>query len=146
MLDKEHARNKQGGFSLAELMITVLLIGIISGIAYPSYIDQIMKSRRGDATAALLTSVVKQETYYAYHGVYTTDMSELGFSADPATSEKGFYQIDSVINGTAQSFTLTATREGIQTDDTVCGDLTLTSLGVKSATNNTESNPAQNCW
>lgn len=146
MLNKVWARNKQGGFSLSELMITVLLIGILAGIAYPSYIDQIMKSRRGDASAALLNTLVKQETYYAYHGVYTADMSELGFSADPATSEKGFYQIDGVINGTAQSFTLTATRLGIQTDDTVCGDFTLTNTGVKSAANNTESNPAQNCW
>ncbi len=146
MLHKVCIERKQGGFSLSELMITILLIGIISGIAYPSYIDQIMKGRRGDATAALLTAGVKQETYYAYHGVYTTDMSELGFSADPATSEKGFYQIDSVMNGTAQSFTLTAARLGIQTDDTVCGDLTLTNTGIKSATNNTESNPAQNCW
>jgi len=146
MLHKEGVKRKQGGFSLSELMITVLLIGIIAGIAYPSYINQIMKSRRGDASATLLTAGVKQETYYAYHGVYTTDMSELGFSADPATSEKGFYQVDSVINGTAQSFILTATRLGIQTDDAVCGDLTLTNTGVKSATNNTESNPAQNCW
>ncbi|VAW88337.1 hypothetical protein MNBD_GAMMA16-682 [hydrothermal vent metagenome] len=146
MINKGCTQNKQGGFSLSELMITVLLIGIISGIAYPSYIDQIMKSRRGDATAALLTTLVKQETYYSYHGVYTADMSELGFGADPASSEKGFYQIDGVVDGTAQNFTLTATRLGIQADDTVCGDLTLTSTGVKSATNNTETNPAQNCW
>ncbi|MFT7406301.1 MAG: type IV pilus assembly protein PilE, partial [Zhongshania sp.] len=37
------------GFSLIELMITVVIIGILASVAYPSYQEQVAKSRRTEA-------------------------------------------------------------------------------------------------
>jgi type IV pilus assembly protein PilE len=45
---------QQAGFTLIELMITVVIIGIISAIAYPSYSNYVQKTRRNAAAACLL--------------------------------------------------------------------------------------------
>ena len=37
------------GFTLLELLITVAVIGIISSIAYPSYVDNISRANRSEA-------------------------------------------------------------------------------------------------
>ena len=42
------------GFSLIELMIAVAIVGILAGIAYPSYQESVRDSRRADAKGALL--------------------------------------------------------------------------------------------
>lgn len=45
---------KKSGFSLIELMIAVAIIGILAGIAYPSYVDSVKKSHRADVQGALM--------------------------------------------------------------------------------------------
>src|SRR6218665_205200 len=44
----------QSGFTLIELMIVVAIIGIVSGLAYPAFKEQLAKSRRADAKATLV--------------------------------------------------------------------------------------------
>ena len=41
-------KQTQQGFTLIELMVTVAIVGILASIAYPSYQDSVMKSRRAD--------------------------------------------------------------------------------------------------
>ena len=41
-----------GGFTLIELMVAVAVVGILSAIAYPSYLQHVRKSRRADAKCA----------------------------------------------------------------------------------------------
>ena len=47
-------KHTQPGFTLIELMITVAIVGILASIAYPSYQDSVMKSRRADVKGVLL--------------------------------------------------------------------------------------------
>lgn len=67
------------GFTLIELMIVVAVIAILAAIAYPSYRDNIRKSRRVDAKSALTDIAQLQEAFYARNGRYTDDMTDLGF-------------------------------------------------------------------
>ena len=45
---------KQTGFTLLELMITVIVIAILASIALPSYQDYLRRGYRADAKAALM--------------------------------------------------------------------------------------------
>lgn len=134
------------GFSLLELVSSLVIVGILASMAIPAYVGHVESSRRTDAIGALVTLATMQEKYHYTTGSYTDDMTLLGHSADPALSPESFYQIDATLIDAGQNFTLTATRQGKQTGDTLCGDLTLTSTGIKSAINNTSSNPLDDCW
>lgn len=63
-------QNTQSGFTLIELMIVVAVIGILAGIAYPSYQDSLVKSRRADAKSALLELSIFMERLYTATGCY----------------------------------------------------------------------------
>lgn len=89
---------KTHGFTLIELMIVVAVVGILAAIAYPSYKDYVLKSRRVDAKAALTEAAQRLEIFYARNGQYTTDMTDLGYAVAgwnnvPIQAANQFYQI-----------------------------------------------------
>lgn len=134
-------RNTQNGFTLIELMMVVAIIGVLAGIAIPSYQDSIVKSRRADAKAALSELSVFMERYYTAKGCYNTPDSNgacvssnttappLPFVVSPKSGTPSYYNLSVVV--TASTFTLTAAPIS-NTLDTKCQSLTLTNTGVKS--------------
>lgn len=139
-------RDVAAGFTLIELVITLSVLALLSSIAYPAYLEQTGKGRRAEAHVALLKTAAKQEKYFADHGTFTADMTELGLNADPYVTERGFYSIDATLSDGGRRYVLTATRAGAQVNDTVCGDLTFSSLNIRSAINNSDTNPTKHCW
>ncbi len=92
--------NKSGyqGFTLIELLMAMLIVAIISAIAFPSYHNSIRKSRRVDAQQALMKAAHKLENYYAKNASYTTDLKQLGYPATgwnnvQSGSKAVYYQI-----------------------------------------------------
>ena len=61
------------GFTLIELMITVVIISIIAAIAYPSYIDSVRKARRADAQAHMLELASFMERFYTENNRYNKE-------------------------------------------------------------------------
>jgi len=126
------------GFTLLELMITIAVIGIISSIAYPSYIDNISRANRSEAQRELLRLASLQEQYFIDHREYTADMTKLGAAADPYITDSGLYSIDTTVVGI--TYTLVATAKGRQiTADSSCLTLSVTDTGKKTAT-------STGCW
>lgn len=120
------------GFTLLELMITVAIIGILAAVAYPSYIDYVAKGARAEGLTALLKATNLQEQYYLDNRVYTEDMEELNFGADPFVTESSHYSIDSTGTG---SFVLVATAQGTQASrDSGCATIQITDTGAKTPT------------
>lgn len=58
------------GFTLIELMITVAIVAILAAIAYPSYLDSVLKGRRAEGRTAVLNLLQQQERYYTQTGSY----------------------------------------------------------------------------
>jgi type IV pilus assembly protein PilE len=119
-----------GGFTLIELMIVVVIAAILAAVAYPNYMDQVRKTHRASARAALSDAAARQEQYFLDNKVYADDVAaDLGLSA---TVDDGAYVL-SVADATAgcpinRCYVLQATPKGFQEDD-VCGTLTRSSDG-----------------
>ena len=61
---------RASGFTLIELMISLVVIAILAGLALPSYQDYVMRSRIPSATATLAIQRVKLEQYYLDNKTY----------------------------------------------------------------------------
>jgi type IV pilus assembly protein PilE len=121
----------KSGFTLIELMIAVVVVGILASIAYPSYTQFVARGARADGLAGLMDAANRQEQYYLDNKKYTNDMRKLGFAANPWVVENKFYSIKSVVVDDTD-FTLTAEASSIQaTRDPACKDITLNAVGNK---------------
>ena len=67
------------GFTLIELMIVVAIVGILAGIAYPSYMDHVRKGNRAKAQAFLMDVAQRQQAYLLIHREYAPDLQKLGY-------------------------------------------------------------------
>lgn len=135
---------KQSGFTLIELMIVVAIIGIIAGIAYPSYMESVRKSNRADAKATLNDVAHRLQrcftTYNAYDNANCGVATTLG--GGPITSPEGMYSVSAVLGTTTYSLTAAPVAGTSQAADTKCGSLTLTNAGLRNATGSL----GADCW
>lgn len=146
MKTRRSMRVDMSGFTLLELMITVAVVAILATIAYASYQDQIVKSRRAAAAACL------QERAQFMERFYTTNLSYLdSASAAPAISQcdnevSPHYQVGLAAGTTARAFTLQAVPQGVQaTRDTKCATLTINQLGARGVSGTASATP-EVCW
>ena len=129
---KRFAFQAQTGVTLIELMITVVIVGILASIGYPSYQNYVARANRAEAEGILMENAQFLERNYTIANRYDQDSdgtaTALPFTASPKTGTAK-YNITAAY-GTGQTFTLTATPTGSMTGDS-CGNLTLTNTGFK---------------
>ena len=101
-------RKQNKGVTLIELMVAVAIIGILAGVAYPSYVDFVTRSNRAEPQQELLRIANLQEMYYVDNREYTADMKALGLNADPYITDSGLYSIDATLNTNKDEFILKA--------------------------------------
>lgn len=128
------------GFTLIELMITVVIVAILMTVALPSYRQHVIRSNRAAVEAFMLEVANRQERYLLDRRSYASSLSDLALSVGPEISPN--YTVSVSNTGTGLAYTITATPIGAQlTGDTDCGVLALDQLGVKSA-----SGGGDRCW
>ncbi len=70
---------RRQGFTLIELMIAVVLIGLLVSIAIPNYRKIREKAYDAKAVAEIKYLTVESEAYFADNGVYPTSAADLGY-------------------------------------------------------------------
>jgi type IV pilus assembly protein PilE len=60
----------QRGFTLVELMITVVIVAILAGIAVPSYTDYVKRGKITEATATLSDLRLRAEKFFSDNRTY----------------------------------------------------------------------------
>jgi len=69
---------RQKGFTLVELMVVVIIVGILASVAVPIYRANIKKAMASEGAALLGSVLTAQRIYFAEHNTYTTDGNSLG--------------------------------------------------------------------
>jgi type IV pilus assembly protein PilE len=146
-------RKGSSGFTLLELLVTVVLIGVLAAIAIPSYSAYVARGQRSAAKAALMQSAQFLERNYTSSGSYSTGASGVATNA-PTDGGQITYAL-AVTFPTSQTYVLTATPCGAAGScpagsnstftDTECGTLTLDNTGAKSVSGGTNADPNA-CW
>lgn len=141
----EMKKSATHGFTLIELMVTVVIIGILAAIAYPSYRSYLTQTRRSDAQIALTQAANQQERFFTEFNWYAATLagtrssgtSTTGVLGISATSPEGHYTLAAAAGNIAATcttfscgYTLTATpvATGLQAND---GNFRIDSTGVK---------------
>jgi len=128
------------GFSLIELMITVVILGILSSVAFGFYRDNVISANRTEGRSALQTAAGTLEKCRSLYGSYNhANCNYANF-----TTDTNLYQVTGGGNISASLFTLTATPVAgePQANDADCTTLTLTNTGVKGGSGAN----ASECW
>jgi len=107
------APQREHGFTLIEVMVTVAIIGILTMVAYPNYRDYLTRGQLVDASNGLATVRAQMERHFQDNRTYA---SVTGFTtpcaADAATRTFGNFVVSCTATPTATAFTLQAVGSG----------------------------------
>ena len=159
------------GFTLLELMITVVILGILASLAYPSYTRYVAETRRSDATINLLRIAALQEKFFTECGRYADTLGaagslrtctgpssfDAGLAGGGVTTDGHYALTVAVAPGPGPlfapgggGFTLTARPIGTQfaADNTRCTAITVTNTGARDAigTDSPAGTNGGKCW
>ena len=145
------------GFTITELMIVVAILAILTGIAYPAFTESLLKSRRGDAQAALtgLASAMQR------HHTESSPPTFVGAAASdpPSAPKSSIFPSQTPLDGAVKHYDLkiqtaaatvytlrAAPISGSAQSGDKCGTLTLSSSGQRGITGAQSGVTWQNCW
>ncbi len=132
------------GFTLIELMVTLLLFSVLMAVALPGYRGQWRASHRSEGVQALTSLQLAQESFRSRQTRYARSLSELLL---PEHSANGRFRL-SVLQAASDGFTLEAQAVGDQSRDERCQRLRLVQAQgqIQLFSYDAGQTPTTGCW
>ena len=123
-------KKANGGFTLIELLVVIIIIGILSAIALPSFLNQANKAKQSEAKTYVGSINRAQQAYYMENGTMAINdqIAQLGLGINTNTKSYGYRLIDAPVSASGvRTFTAAVAKP----NDTA---LKVYAGGVKTAT------------
>lgn len=145
------------GFTLTEVLITMVVIGVLLAVAVPSYQSSIRKSRRAEAVTALTKIQQAQERHRSTNPTFISNITAAaptGLGQPGTRTASGYYDL-AISGNTASAYVATATAVPgtSQANDADCAVLAVQvnggniKYGAGTSIDWTAANPDPNrCW
>ena len=106
------SKKKDQGFTLIELLVVIIIIGILSAIALPSFLNQANKAKQSEAKTYVGTLNRTQQAYFLEKSEFATKLADM---ADPVPATTPNYLYASVKSGTDKALsTGTAQKDALR--------------------------------
>ncbi len=103
---------RRNGFTLVELAVVVVIIGVLAAFAVPRFMASVERSKAAEAFNYLASVQSAQERYHAREGTYAGAITDL----DIKFSDPKYFSVGTIAAGSTSSledsWTLTLTRIG----------------------------------
>lgn len=103
---------KRSGFTLVELAVVVVIIGVLASFGIPRMLKSVERSKAAEAYGYLTAIRAAQERYQAQNGTYATLITDLDISMSAPT----YFVVGGIAAGASgsleDSWTLTLSRDG----------------------------------
>ena len=93
--ERRHDGTHQSGFTLVELMIVVIIVGILSAVAVPAYMGGVEKAKLSEAKASLGTIKTSMDLYY----VEALSYANAAFVTGARVTETGLDLLETELDG-----------------------------------------------
>ncbi len=142
---------KRRGFSLLELLTTLVIVALLAAIALPGYGAIVRRAQRNDARLALLGIAHDEELHYQSVDAYTDQLTQSrdrgGLGLAPHSFD-GNYRLAIELRAGGQGFRASArpTPQGRQSADHSCASFTIDEKGRRTATDAQGRDTTALCW
>lgn len=98
------------GFTLVELLVTIIIIGILAALGLPTYLNQINKARLSEARIAVGQVNTAQQAYFVENNEFSNDFEKLGVGIQETSNYEYSLTTDEV---TSAIITASPKRNGL---------------------------------
>lgn len=126
----------QQGFTLIELMVVVVIVGILAAIAIPNYTQYVSRTRASEALGSLANLRVKMEQYYFDNRTYVSTGTTCGLSSISGSNTSTY--TFSCTAPTTSTYTITSTGP--------LNTYTIDQNNAKATTRYNGASATKSCW
>jgi len=102
-------KNKSKGFTLVELMVVVIIVGILAAVAVPIYRQNVKRAMASEGSALLGSVLTAERVYFAEHNTFATETDKAALGVE--TTGNKYFKDFTIESADANGFKATTIGE-----------------------------------